>query len=115
MRSCASRKTRARQRRPAASRRCAVRAPLSGSSTSSAGGPGATKRRVAEKRERMLREREVQRAQQITHRLAVRAEQLERVSAQAGQSAEKAQAKALESRQVADAAAARLLELRGRS
>jgi len=73
------------------------------------------KRRVAEKRERMLREREVQRAQQIAHRLAVRAEQLERFSAQARQSAEKAQAKARESRQVADAAAARLLELRGRS
>jgi hypothetical protein len=73
------------------------------------------KRRVAEKRERMLRERELQRAEQTARRLAVRAEQLERFSAQARQSAEKAQAKARESRQVADAAAARLLELRGRS
>jgi hypothetical protein len=73
------------------------------------------KRRVGEKRERMLRERELQRAEQTARRLAVRAEQLERFSAQARQSAEKAQAKARESRQVADAAAARLLELRGRS
>ena len=73
------------------------------------------KRRVAEKRERMLREREVQRAQQIARRLAVRAEQLERFSAQARQSAEKARTKARESREAADAAAARLLELRGRS
>ena len=73
------------------------------------------KRRVAEKRERMLHERELQRAEQTARRLAVRAEQLERFSAQARQSAEKAQAKARESRQVADAAAARLLELRGRS
>jgi len=54
-------------------------------------------------------------ARQIARRLAVRAEQLERFSAQARQSAEKAQAKARESRQAADAAAARLLELRGRS
>src|SRR5438132_1518192 len=73
------------------------------------------KRRVAEKRERILREREVQRAQQISRRLAARAEQLERFSAQARQAAEKAQAKARESRQAADAAAARLLQLRGRS
>ena len=73
------------------------------------------KRRVAEKRERMLREREVQRAQQIARRLAVRAEQLERFSAQARQSAEKARTKARKSREAADAAAARLLELRGRS
>src|SRR3989442_1591723 len=73
------------------------------------------KRRVAEKRERILREREVQRAQQISRRLAALAEQLERVSAQARQAAEKAQAKAHESRQAADSAAARLLQLRGRS
>src|SRR5207237_177169 len=153
MRSSASCETRGRRRRRAAPRRCAVRAPRSGSSTSA---PAATrapsghgvppagfgarlsgtaavvakaaerrqgfqarvdeqKRRVAEKRERILREREVQRAQQISRRLAARAEQLERFSAQARQAAEKAQAKARESRQAADAAAARLLQLRGRS
>jgi hypothetical protein len=73
------------------------------------------KQRLAEKRERMVREREVQSAQQVARRLAARAEQLERVSAQARQAAEKAQAKAQESRQAAEAAAARLLQLRGRS
>jgi hypothetical protein len=70
------------------------------------------KEKLAEKRDAMLRQREVQHAEQAARRLAGRAEQLERIAARARQAAEKTEAKAKEARAEADVAAARVLELR---
>ena len=72
----------------------------------------AQKQRLAEKRDHLLREREIQHAQQAARRLAGRAEQFERVAARAGEAAEKAQARAEQARIAANEAASRLLGLR---
>jgi hypothetical protein len=69
------------------------------------------KRLLADRRERMLRQREVQHAQQAARRLAGRAEQLEHRARQATDTAEKAKTKAEEARRAANDAAARLIEL----
>jgi transcription initiation factor TFIIIB Brf1 subunit/transcription initiation factor TFIIB len=66
------------------------------------------KRLLAEKRERFQRQREAQRAQQTSRRLAVRAEQLEHIARQAQLAAERAKEKAQEARRAAEESAARL-------
>jgi hypothetical protein len=69
------------------------------------------KRLTAEKRERMVRQREVQRAQREARRLIERAERLEKVAEQARSAADQARTKAAEARRAANEAAARLLQL----
>jgi hypothetical protein len=70
------------------------------------------KRLLAEKRERLQRHRDVERAQQAVRRLAVRAEQLEQIARKAQLAAEQAKEKAGEARRAADESAARLTQLR---
>jgi hypothetical protein len=70
------------------------------------------KRLLAEKRERVQRQREAQRARQVARRLAVRAEQLEHIARQAQLTAERAKEKAQEARRAAEESAAKLMQLR---
>jgi hypothetical protein len=70
------------------------------------------KRLLQERRDRMLRQREIQRAQLLAQRLAGRAEQLEKLAERTRDAAEKARSKAEEARRAANEAAARLIELR---
>src|SRR6267378_792707 len=70
------------------------------------------KRLLQERRDRLLREREIPRAQLVAQRLAGRAEQLEKLAERTRDAAEKARSKAEEARRAANEAAARLIELR---
>jgi hypothetical protein len=70
------------------------------------------KRLLQERRDRLLREREIQRAQLVAQRLAGRTEQLEKLAERTRDAAEKARSKAEEARRAANEAAARLIELR---
>jgi hypothetical protein len=70
------------------------------------------KRAVADRRDRIVRQREVQRAQQMLRRLLQRAEHLEHVAQRAKNAAEQAKAKAQEARRAADEANARMTQLR---
>ena len=72
------------------------------------------KRLLADKRERLMRQRQAQRAQLDARRLAVRAEQLEKIAHKAQIAADKAKEKAKEARRAADERAARLMEMRDR-
>jgi hypothetical protein len=69
------------------------------------------KRLLQERRDRMLRQREIQHAQLVAQRLAGRAEQLEKLAARTRDAAEKARSKAEEARRAANEASARLTEL----
>ncbi|HEY4884078.1 MAG TPA: hypothetical protein VII08_10615 [Myxococcales bacterium] len=70
------------------------------------------KRLLQERRDRVLRQREIQRAQLVAQRLAGRAEQLEKLAERTRDAAEKARSKAEEARRAANEASARLSELR---
>ena len=70
------------------------------------------KRLLQERRDRMLRQREIQRAQLLAQRLAGRAEQLEKLAERTRDAAEKARSKAEGARRAANEASARLIELR---
>jgi hypothetical protein len=71
------------------------------------------KRLLADKRERLQRQRDAQRAHQAARRLAVRAEQLEQMARKAQLAAEQAKEKAREARRAAEESAAKLTRLRG--
>lgn len=70
------------------------------------------KRMLADKRVRLQRQRDAQRAHQAARRLAVRAQQLERIARKAQLVAEQAKEKAREARQAAEQSAARLPQIR---
>src|SRR6267378_2862251 len=72
------------------------------------------KRLLQERRDRMLGQREIQRAQLVAQRLAGRAEQLEKLAERTKDAAEKARSKAEEARRAANESAARLIELRAK-
>jgi hypothetical protein len=69
------------------------------------------KRQLAEKREQILRARQIQRAQKEASLLTARAQQLEKRAAQAQSAADQARSNAAETRKTANDAAARLLQL----
>jgi hypothetical protein len=70
------------------------------------------KRLLAEKRERLHRQREAQRGLQAARKLAIRAEQLEKIAREAQLAADRAKEKAKEARRAADEGAARLAQIR---
>ena len=69
------------------------------------------KRVLAEKRERLQRQREAQRSLQTARRLAARASQLEQIAREAQLAADRAKEKAKEARRAADEGAARLAQI----